>query len=200
LFTLIAFRFALMLLVAFTLATALPHAQSERNPDLETFLNGCSSACLMGIEPGTTTLREARGLMRRSDWVASYAFSRVVSNSGFLRWTWSSAHPDAVNPSVDGKVWISEGVVEWIEVATRFAYGDLWQREAPPQSLAFRVMSGQTLVYQADYGWLRAEFLLACPARADRFWRSPVTLRLQRTDHEVTLDPIDPLHDWRGCR
>ncbi|MFN8565471.1 MAG: hypothetical protein U0703_28445 [Anaerolineae bacterium] len=193
-------RLVLVLLALFAGALAALHAQPYDDTDLRAFLDsGCAAPCFAGIQPGVTDIAAAQMILRDHPWVGGLRFSRGMAlDSGMMSWSWSGAQPDFIDPTVDGKLWLQAGRVEWVEVATRFAFGDLWLLRTPqsgrisPQSVEPRQVS-----HLVDYDRLEARSQVLCPLLPDGFWRARLVFRVLGAQPPESVGYQLPR--WRGC-
>lgn len=155
--------------------------------------------CLLGIQPGVTDLTTVETLLEAHPWIGVIRYARgMAMNSGFLLWTWSGAQPAFIDGGVDGKLWIQNGRVQWLEVATRYRFGDLWLINSPqngriyPQSVEPRQVS-----QQLDYDRIVARSEAPCPLSPETFWRARLVFRL--LDEAPDVSPGYALPRWRGC-
>ncbi|MEP6988425.1 MAG: hypothetical protein ABI970_22675 [Chloroflexota bacterium] len=97
-------RLALLLIVLFTAALLLIHAQPYDDHELRELLlpEGCPAPCFMGIRPGVTTMDEAMNILKSHKWV--YEVHQV---GGTIDWTWSDASPTFIDRSAPGRLQLS---------------------------------------------------------------------------------------------
>ena len=89
--------------------------------------------------------------------------------------------------------------MQWLEVATRFSFGDLWLMQRPdgghtsPASVEPR-----RIYHEAAYGLTVARTEVLCPLEPTDFWVAPVVFRSLRVSPRL-LNKLYALSHWRGC-
>jgi hypothetical protein len=195
-------KLILLLPLLFAGALATIHAQPHDDETLRAFLDDadCSASCLMSIQPGRTDFMEVSGILEAHPWVSEYRYTRgMAQNAYFFTWWWSGAQPDYIDNRVAGKLWIERRRVKWIEVATRFSFGDLWLIQRPEHA-RFSLMSVEPrrVLHEAGYGQINVYTEVVCPLQPTSFWVAPAVFRVERVGAD-SLDTPYALPDWQAC-
>ena len=128
---------------------------------------------------GVTDLPALQAILDNHPWVEHYRLARGMAlDSGFLAWTWSGAQPTFIDGRIDGKLWLEDAHVQWLEVATRFSFGDLWLMQRPDGGHTATVSVDPRRIYhEAGFGQMIARTEIVCPLQPTSFWVAPVVLR-----------------------
>lgn len=169
----------------------------------------CGGRCPLGLRPGWTDLDEAADMLTAHPWATGVHYTRGMElDSGYLRWEWTGAQPAEIDAARPGSVWIQRGFVQWVEIATRYPFGTLWQMLGPPQSGRVHTTSAmpermfQVTTY--DRAMLSARTEIFCPANRARYWRAQAVIRFNSPDESYLVRRGEPepwaSADLRGCR
>jgi hypothetical protein len=192
-------KLALMLPPLLSGTLAVLHAHPYDASDLHTIFNA-DAVSFMDIQPGVTNLRAAHVTLQAHPWIGRVLYrSGMALDSGLLSWTWSGAQPAFINDGIEGKVWIQDGRVEELIIATRFSFGDLWLTQPPLNGRVFSAsVSPPRVHHRADYGLTEAHTDVACPLRPQSFWKAPVTFLERGADYDERY-PHYRLPAWGDC-
>lgn len=193
-------KLMVLLPLLFAGALAAIHAQPHGDAALRSFLTeaDCAAPCFIGIQPGVTSLNDIESILDNHPWIARYHFARGMAlDSGFLSWTWSGTQPAFIDDGIEGKLWVQEARVQWLEVATRFSFGDLWLMARPDGGHTATVsVEPRRLYHEAGYGRMVARTEVICPLQPTSFWIAPVVIR---ANSGSTTDERYALPDWQRC-
>lgn len=180
-------RIAIITSLLLVLPLWLMRAQSDSRADLETLLavpDDCQAPCIMGIRPGVTSIEEAIVLLEAHPWVDSvtieYLRLQEDFGRGILSWTWSDAHPAAVDPQIPGRInfhVVYTMVVDAVTIHTRLPTEDIINWYGAPRGGIFRSESRiltYGVLYQpvADAAYIGVSTTIRCPANHLDYWNS----------------------------
>lgn len=183
------FRLSLYLSVLFVLPIALFRAWSAVDLDLSAglaLLGDCPAPCLMGIQPGVTTLPEALERLRAHEWVDTvqmHAYelgARGLRGAGWLTWTWRDNHPALIDSTRPGRIRFSQSlgdtVIESIGLPTTLRAWHVQRQFGTPDAGAVAQNNDETvsylLIYRAPLASYGVKVTLACPADLIDYWHS----------------------------
>lgn len=183
---------AMVLCAGFSAALALIRAQPDDASRVQAFLSaGCtptSQPCWAGILPGRTRFDAAITMLSHSPWVQALSISEGAGSTS-ARWQWSAEAPAFVHgPGQEqAELWSVGGVVSYIMLPTRLAYGLLEYAIGQPGFGQFEVIgagangpASRQAYFLAAYQQSRVivETHFACPAPAREFWAAPAQITL----------------------
>lgn len=158
----------------------------------------CAPPCFMGLRPGVMTAQEALDHLNAHPWVNRVERSRLrdLDGTGRITWAWSGLQPPFISNFSRGRITITRGTLDLIEVDTLFTYGDLYRALGAPDEGALlptlRVSGNPQINHYAYYveGAFWVQTLPACPLRVDDFWRTQAVIGIGGR-------PPLPLDDYR---
>ncbi|NDJ61358.1 MAG: hypothetical protein GYB67_09545 [Chloroflexi bacterium] len=166
----------------------------------------CAALCVLGLEPGVTTLGDLDAALRVHPWVADVRYNRApATDSGLISWAWSGAQPAVIDARRQGLASIQDGVLAWVELPTTIAIGELWLL-APPSTTRASIAQIQgrrhAIVSGRHFdGALSAGVTVPCPVRSAMFWRAAIRMWVIVPEPPMPGEPtaqID-LPTWGGC-
>lgn len=173
---------SLLFSVTIGLVNARPYQNANLHRVVDTLFT-CSPLCWQNIRPGVTHISEIQFMLSRHAWVEDVSYTPNASqDNGLLTWTWRNVADTFINPAREGQASVRDGLVQWVRIPTRFAFGDFWLTLGQPQT-------GQTLsVFQpARYvhhyvaydasGW-QVRYGMPCAWGPDDLWRTRVDIWL----------------------
>ncbi len=177
-------KLALLVTLLFTACIGLIHARPADSPlrALLTPPDGCPAPCFMGIRPGVTTLSQAVAILQSSPAVAD--ITRQTTYVDVLRWRWKKPPLDVIDPAVEGRMVIENGVIKEMTIGTTLTFGDVWLLLGPAERGSFMIgaldsprasAAFHTALYPESS--LQVAFVVLCPIRLDEFWRAPILIR-----------------------
>ncbi len=173
----------------------LIHAQPFDDGGLRTLIMpiDCSAPCFIGIQPGVTTVVEARDLLEKQHLIASWIEPLSLAdqssddpNFGLLRWRWSDQRP-AVLTGMDASLLYDKNsglVVTFGGMSTRTSLATLLIELGQP---TMGYMSGgindrdrPTFTYGAAYPELHFDVVsyIQCPMTLRQLWEAPITIQI----------------------
>ena len=123
-------RLALIPLVLFTAAALLIHSQPYTDRGLKAFVmpDNCVAQCLMGIQPGITTMQDAIQRLWQNPWIDRVTPLPNGEHPTQIWWVWKDSAPDYLrkgHPYSDGQILISfSGKVGSVNFGTTLVAGD----------------------------------------------------------------------------
>ncbi|MEP6988427.1 MAG: hypothetical protein ABI970_22685 [Chloroflexota bacterium] len=114
-------RLTLFLLLIFTAALLLIHAQPYNDHELRAVLlpEGCPAPCFMGIRPGVTTVDEAMKLLAANGWV-----DQINNQSSYISWKWRDQKPPWISQNEQGEIRLTDQRVSTITIYTDLPLGN----------------------------------------------------------------------------
>jgi hypothetical protein len=195
-------KLILLLPLLFAGALAAIHAQPYGDASLRAFLAdaACAAPCFIGIQPGVTDLTTLQAILDAHPWIEGYRYARGMAlDSGFLSWTWSGAQPAFIDSGIEGKLWVQDARVQWLEVATRFSFGDLWLMQRPDGGHSSPAsVEPRRIHHEAGYGQIVARTEVLCPLQPTTFWIAPIVFRAL-TEQSAPSRESYALPNWQGC-
>lgn len=175
----LALRLALYGVLGFGAAALLIHARPVDDAPLRALLlpPDCPAPCLLGIQPGITTMREARDQLSQHPWIAS-----AEPSSGFIDLYWNGSQPAFINTSPPSYIW-GDAVVERVRIYTRLPLAEIQLLLGlPPAGAIRRTTTPRGMRHNIFYPRLGLEVssFAVCPVQAAAIWRSPVVLQVDR--------------------
>ena len=185
------------------------------NSAIENFIiapENCGGDCLLGIQPGISTVGETMTHMRDHPWVGEVR--QIAPGNGFSRisWDWSGQQPGVIDASREGRMtfyWvdefsfrqrISDRTIETITIHTRIRMYSLQTVLGETDSGAVSFRPDGNLAYTVTYDVpggvtnLYAEF--TCPLHMMQYWsaKARITMTIGRMDgrfvHPINLPEI----------
>jgi hypothetical protein len=169
------------------------------------FANTCSSACFAGIQPGVTTLTEARDLLEKhhlvSQWIEPTQ-QQAEPTIGVLRWRWSSSRPQLLtgtdaNLTYDRKTGV---VMTFSEMQTRLTTGELLVMLGQPglgyMSGGYNDRGGPIFTHVVGYSQYQLNLISAiqCPMTVHELWAAPASLQIAPTSDQTARFAPYPAH------
>lgn len=171
--------------------------------DIEAFMTApenCGGDCLLGVQPGISTVGETMSHLREHPWVSEVR--QFAPGNGFSRiaWDWSGEQPSVIDASREGRMtfyWvdeftyrqqISDRLIETITIHTHMRMYSLQTVLGDTNSGAVSFRPGGNLAYTITYDIpggvtnLYAEF--SCPLYMMQYWdaRARITMTIGRMD------------------
>ncbi len=194
-------RMTVVGLFMFSAVLLLMRAQPYEYTRQQIFVaDGCTAACLVGIQPGVTSVEDAVTLLEDSGWV-SQVDNRTINNvSGYISWKWSDQKPDWINGNIEGEIWATQKQVVQIMI-----YGDLQLGDtrlvlgSPDQEIIDRAADrkGVFSLYTAFYS--RAGLMIQSwePCKVLEPLRRPVILTYILQSDPTIFPELDSLAELR---
>jgi hypothetical protein len=169
------------------------------------FADNCSSSCLLGIQPGVTTITEARNLLEKhhlvSEWIEPVN-QQADPNFALLHWRWSNNRPallTGTNASLiyDRKTGL---VITFGEMQTRLPLGEILVMLGQPRlgyiSGGFNDRDGAILTHVVDYTRHQLNLIstVQCPMTVRGLWDAPVALQIAPTSDQTARFTAYPAH------
>jgi hypothetical protein len=183
----------ILLLVAISGVTMMPHDDNQ----LVAFMTApenCGGTCLLGIRPGTTTLREATSHLSQLTWVTDIRENAPGNGYAQLTWAWSGNQPDIINADRRGRItfyWddedlsappLSDTVLETITIYTHIRVYTLhnWLGEANSGTATVRPdgMISYSIAYNTANGMVNLATELSCPVDLLTYWNAQTRLTI----------------------
>ncbi len=143
----------------------------------------CRVTCILGLQPGHTTLEAAITHLRTHNWVQDLRFQYdSVRQEGTMQWLWSGQQPPIINAQIPGAAQIRDGRISYVKLPTQ---AELWQFlliSGPPDAFHFlRVHSKaqHTLYHRVRYDDANLILLVdrvACPLSPTALYGSGIVL------------------------
>ena len=211
-------RLTLPLIALFIGALTVIHAQTVQG-DVRHFLlpaQGCAMPCWQGIQPGVTTLAQARANLDGNPWVEHV---RVIERAPYtyLYWDWSARKPAFVGASgafLPPIMWSQDGIIQLIFIPTALSYGEVSlllgmpdrgsSQASYPKSLGLVNLPNTHHIAAYFGGKVSFDMQMVCPVNLERFWNAPVTITYSSPSLKQAL-PVtlnDDLAHWnygRSC-
>ncbi|MBI1278950.1 MAG: hypothetical protein GC179_12550 [Anaerolineaceae bacterium] len=171
----------------------LIHTQAYDDHELRQLLfpNGCDEPCFMGIQPGITTIDEAKKILETSGWA-----KRVVLSSGInqtasetflsVSWEWNGSHSpllDATYPAYAlSYTQDIHAVVNEIHVSTMIPTGAVNLLLQRPNSYSFSTFRpafttpSRPFYVSIGYDKVEARTYLGCPVNMRELWKLKTSL------------------------
>lgn len=173
------------------------------------FADGCTVACLMGIQPGITTVDEARGILERGGYIFQWIEDAEPLSQesdgivvGRLHWRWSSKRP-ALFTGTDASLMYdlkSGVVVTFADMTTRLSFGQMLILLGQPSvgylSAGYNDRDGVTFTSAIGYPQWRMSLVstIQCPITTRNLWDSSVMLQIAPTDTQTARYAAYPAH------
>ncbi len=124
-------RFILIPVSIFTALLLLVHTQPYDDHNLKTWVmpDDCSAPCIMGIQPGITTMLEAVQILRKNTWISQVIPLSNEQRPSQIWWLWNENAPNFLKKggrSSDGQISATLGdKVGFVSFDTTLEMGDI---------------------------------------------------------------------------
>ncbi|MDX2159954.1 MAG: hypothetical protein SF162_01390 [bacterium] len=145
----------------------------------------CAAPCFVGIRPGVTTLDQALAILSQHHWFTDVTVEERRHMQS-VHWLWSGTQPSELaspHPIAPPFITVVDGVVRFIYIPTRIAYGDVWRWFGAPDSVR-TAMNGRAsmtpnpglgtvdhISTYLDHGF-EVEVTMTCPFAVEPFWKA----------------------------
>ncbi len=207
---------ALVLTALLGLAITVIHAVPYDDGQARAFLTApenCTGSCLLGIRPGTTTVRQALAHLRMHRWVGSAQLDAAGAGYGQITWLWSGQQPDLIDDTHPGRItfyWdrdenhrrsLDDAIIETVSIYTRIQMYGLQTWLGPPDTgmAAFRPEGdvGYSAVYNTAHGVTGLWAALPCPVDLRTYWEAQA--RITMSVGRGSSDYVPPVQMTRMC-
>lgn len=205
--------FLFLLFTVFVISVQIMYYKGNPVDDLINTQANCDSICLFSIQPGKTTVGEAKSLLSNHTWVADVREFAPGTGYAQVSWGWNGEQPDIIDPSRRGTltfVWddddpdhtkIVDSVVETVSIYTRANihmfekfYGETSNRSVNDQ---LEGMLGYRVYYNMSGGNMTLKIDVACPANLASYWSSSVHMTV--SIGQIKTPNISPLDMMSIC-
>lgn len=166
----------------------------------------CAGVCLLGIQPGISTLREARQELENNLWVTDIHEDAPGNGYAQMTWAWTGLQPAVIDASRVGRItfyWDEEDniplpdkIVETISIYTemRIYSVNKWLGETELGAANLRPDSkiGYSVIYDIEGGMLNLSAELPCPSSLMAYWnaKTRITISIGR-QKSLFVSPLD---------
>lgn len=209
-------RLSLLLCSVFGVLTiTLIAMHYERNPVaiLTVIQDHCVRVCLFDIEPGKTSVQQARTLLQNHDWIADVREFAPGTGYAHISWGWSGKQPTIIDASQRGKltfVWddddpldaqIGDAIVEAINFYSNagiFLFQD-WYGETTIGSVNVQVegVIRYAVYYNRSGSHIGFHIDMLCPTSFVKYWWA--TTRITLSVGQIRSSYITPLDMINMC-
>ena len=148
----------------------------------------CGGTCLLGIQPGISTVGETMNILREHTWVQDVRQNAAGNGFAVISWTWSGEQPRLIDTSREGRItfyWDDEDPakigldntrIETITVYTHIRMYSLqyWLGETDNGDASLRPNGdlGYRVSYKITGGMINLITQMPCPANLFTYWNS----------------------------
>lgn len=170
------------------------------------FTKGCSTACLLGIQPGITTVEQARDRLEKGgyvyEWTEPLKSAQSSNAVGRLRWRWSNKRPVFLTGTDASLTYnVKSGVVTTFEaLTTRLTFGQILIQLGQPNvgylSAGYNDRDGAIFTSAIGYPQWKMSLVsvIQCPMTIQTLWNAPVTLQIAPTAEQTARFVAYPIH------
>lgn len=114
------------------------------------------------------------------------ATTRQTSYVDVINWEWAGAPDDVIDPTVRGRLWVEDDIINEIAIGTTLTFGDVWLLFGPAQRGSFMIGAlnntggFQSAAYHTALypdAALQVAFQAMCPIRLQSFWHAKIQIR-----------------------
>ncbi|MAS36704.1 MAG: hypothetical protein CL610_22055 [Anaerolineaceae bacterium] len=179
-------RLTALLTVIFAGVIGLLRVPQRDDPLMQTFLippEDCESPCFLGVQPGTTTIRDAVAHFEANHWL-----NEVTQSGQFYDLVWSGSQPLFVDTGAPTYFMSETDRVGELRVRTHLRLGDILAVLDQPDAVYSRITQSGTFV-TIVYTQLGLEISGYWPCRMPRrhLWHIPVEIRMHTLAFESTV-------------
>lgn len=172
---------------------AMPYNDSSIQQFM-TSTENCGGACLLGIQPGATTVGEAMQHLSNHTWISDLRLNAPGNGFAQITWEWSGQQPNVIDDSKRGRItfyWIEEdtrielnsSILETVTVYTRIRIYSLYTFLGETQMGTALIRPDGQLGYSVIYDMPRGNILIlssemSCPVNMQTYWHARTRLLL----------------------